>query len=134
VTALVLGVLFYLALASMNPALRSGWAPALPWLPLILLSAALNALGEEGTFRAAPLSTLLPAVGPRHAIGLTAVWFGLGHYYGGFPPGVAGAIGSGLLAVLMGKAMVDTRGLGWPWFIHATIDSVIYMFLATTAG
>ena len=50
------------------------------WLPLILLSAALNAFGEEGMFRAAPLSALLPVVGPRHALWLTAIWFGLGHY------------------------------------------------------
>jgi hypothetical protein len=41
---------------------------------------------------------------------------------------------SGLLALLMGKAMLDTRGLGWPWIIHMTIDTVIYIFIAMTMG
>ena len=38
------------------------------------------------------------------------------------------------LAMLMGKAMLDTRGLGWSWIIHMTIDTVIYIFIAMTMG
>jgi len=37
------------------------------------------------------------------------------------------------LMKLMGKAMLDTRGLGWPWIIHMTIDTAIYTFLALSA-
>jgi len=104
------------------------------WLPLILLSAALNAFGEEGMFRAAPLSALLPAVGPRHALWLTAIWFGLGHYYGGTPSGPFGFVQTGLLGLLLGKAKLDTRGMGWPWIIHVVLDTIIYFFVAATMG
>lgn len=131
VMALLLAGLFFLILLAMNPGLGSRLAAAIPWLPLILLSALLNAFGEETSFRAAPLATLLPAVGTKQAIWLTAVWFGLGHYYGGVPSGAAGAIGVTLLALLLGKAMVDTRGMGWPLILHIAIDTVIYIALAT---
>ena len=57
----------------------------------------------------------------------------LGHYYGGFPSGPAGMVQSGLLALLMGKAMLDTRGMGWAWTIHVAIDMVIYVILAVTS-
>jgi hypothetical protein len=69
-------------------------------------------------------------VGPRHALWLTALWFGLGHYYGGVPSGPVGFVQSGLLALLLGKAMLDTRGIAWPWTIHVALDTVIYLFIA----
>jgi membrane protease YdiL (CAAX protease family) len=131
--AVLLAGLFYTFLASQTPAGAPDFMVVFPWMPLILLSAALNAFGEEAQFRAAPLATLLPAVGPQHAIWLTSLWFGLGHYYGGFPSGPVGLVYSGGLALLMGKAMLDTRGLGWSWIIHLTIDTVIYIFLSTAA-
>lgn len=133
VVSLLLATLFFLFLWTQDPAVGAGLASALPWAPLILAGAALNAFGEEGMYRAAPLAVLLPAVGARQAIWLTAVWFGFGHYYGGIPSGPMGLVQSGLLAVLMGKAMVDTRGLGWPWIIHVAIDSVIFTAIAATS-
>ena len=134
VVAILLGGLFFAFLVSQTPAGLSNISAILPWLPLILLSAAMNAFGEEVTFRAATLGTLLPAIGPRHALWMTSLWFGLGHYFGGFPSGPVGLVQSGLLALLLGKAMLDTRGLGWPWIIHMTIDTVIYIFIAMTMG
>ena len=133
VISLLLGGLFLLFLISQNPTALSNPALVLPWLPLILLNAGLNAFGEEVLFRGAPLGILLPAIGPKHALWLTSLWFGLGHYYGGIPSGPVGLIQSGLLALLMGKAMLDTRGMGWSWIIHVTIDTAIYTFLALTA-
>ena len=130
VMALLLAGLFFLFLLSQMPAGAGRLALALPWLPLILATAALNAFAEEGMYRAAPLAMLLPAVGAKHAIWLTAVWFGLGHYYGGIPSGPVGLVQSGLLAVLLGKAMVDTRGMGWSFIIHMALDTVIYISLA----
>ena len=105
-------------------------------LPLILLSAALNAFGKEATYRAAPMAMLIPAVGPNRAIWLTAIWFGLGHYYDGIPSGVVGLLQTGLLALLLGKMMVDTRGMGWPWFLHVVLDTVIFssILLASAVG
>ena len=130
--AILLGGLFFLFLASQNTGALSDFSVVLPWLPLILISAALNAFGEEGLFRAGPLSTLLSAVGGRHALWMTSVWFGLGHYYGGIPSGLIGAIMTGLLGALLGKAMLDTRGFAWPWLIHAVLDTVLYLFIAAT--
>ena len=51
--------------------------------------------------------------------GTTALsWFGFAHYFGSVPEGALGVIQSGTLALLLGSAMVTTRGLGWPWIIH----------------
>lgn len=130
VITLLLGGLFIAFMLGQNPTGLSGFTAALPWLPLVLLSAALNAFGEEAMYRAAPLATLLPAVGPKHALWMTAIWFGLGHYYGGIPSGPFGFVQSGLLGLLLGKAMLDTRGMGWPWIIHVSLDIVIYSFIA----
>jgi membrane protease YdiL (CAAX protease family) len=102
--AILLGALFFLFMASQNPDALSDFSVVLPWLPLILISAALNAFGEEGLYRAAPLAPLLPAVGGRHALWMTSVWFGLGHYYGGIPSGAIGAVLTGLLGLLPGCA------------------------------
>ena len=131
--SILLAGLFFLFLVSQNPAAVANISAAILWILLIFTSAALNAFGEEAQFRAAPLATLLQAVGPKHAIWLTSLWFGFGHYYGGFPSGPFGLVYSGGLALLMGKAMLDTRGLGWPWIIHVSIDTVIYIFMAATA-
>jgi len=130
VLALLLGGGFFFLLASLTPGALANLSAAVPWIPLILLSAVLNAFGEEVSYRAVPVSVLLPAVGPAHALILTSLWFGLGHYYGGVPSGPFGLIGTGLLALLLGKAMLDTRGLAWPWIIHVAIDTAIYTILA----
>lgn len=134
VMAILLGGLFFTFMISENPDALSSLSAALPWMPLVLVSAVLNAFAEEGMYRAAPLALLLPAVGSRHAVWLTAVWFGLGHYYGGIPSGPFGFVQSGLLGLLLGKAMIDTRGMGWPMIIHIVLDTIIFTFIAATMG
>jgi membrane protease YdiL (CAAX protease family) len=117
------------AAAAVLPA-EFGVGAAIPLLLAGAVAAALNAFAEETLYRAAPLSQLVPAVGTRQAVLLLAVWFGLGHFYGGIPSGPAGAIQAGVVALLFGKAMVDTRGLMWPWTLHFSIDLVIYSAIA----
>ena len=131
VMAVLLGGLFFWFLSSQNQISNLNVTAIQSLLPLILASAALNAISEEVTYRAAPLATLVPVVGPVHAVWLTSLWFGFGHYYGGIPSGPVGLIQTGLLALLLGKAMLDTRGLGWSWIIHVVLDTVIYFFIAT---
>jgi membrane protease YdiL (CAAX protease family) len=92
----------------------------------------MNAFGEEMAFRAGPLSQLWRINGPKQAVWLTGVWFGLGHYYGGIPSGEIGAVLSGLVGVLFGKAMVETKGMGLPILMHLLLDAAIYAFLAMT--
>jgi membrane protease YdiL (CAAX protease family) len=130
--SLLLGGLFVWFLSSQNQTPHLSVTAILPIIPLILTNAALNAISEEVTYRAAPLALLIPVVGPAHAIWTTSLWFGFGHYYGGIPSGIVGLIQTGLLALLLGKAMLDTRGLGWSWTIHMILDTVIYFFIAIT--
>jgi membrane protease YdiL (CAAX protease family) len=131
--ALLLTLFFFFGTAAMTGAQLANLPRLLPWLPAILLFAVMNAFGEEVVYRAAPLSQLWQVVGERQAVWLTAVWFGLGHYYGGIPNGPIGALLSGGIALLYGKAMVETRGLVLPTVMHMVTDVAIYLFLALAA-
>lgn len=126
---LALAALFALALSQMMPVTFS-WERLLPFLPAILLFALMNSFGEEMVYRAGPLSQLYPLFGPGTANWITAVWFGLGHFYGGIPSGVMGAVQSGLIGLLFGKAMLESKGMILPVLLHLLIDTVIYTFLA----
>ena len=108
-------------------------AAALPSLGLAAIAALLNAFWEEVAYRAAPLSQLQRAIGPSAGVLILAVWFGLGHYYGGIPSGPMGALLTGAVALLFGRAMIETRGLAWPLALHFIGDFVIYVFLALAA-
>ncbi len=131
--ALALAALAFAAASVQAGAALPDLATVLPWLPAVVLLAIINAFGEEFLYRAAPLSQLHSVVGTNHAVGLTAVWFGLGHFYGGVPSGVPGALMTGLIALLFGKAMLATRGIALPTFMHMLGDVVIYVFLARAA-
>lgn len=106
---------------------------ALPLFPAALLFAAMNAFHEEVFLRAAPMSQLINVVGARHTLIITTLFFGLGHYAGSVPDGVTGVVVASFLGYIMGKAMLETRGLVWPWIIHFAIDAGIFMFLAVSA-
>jgi membrane protease YdiL (CAAX protease family) len=70
------------------------------------------------------------AIGPSAGVVILAIWFGLGHYYGGIPSGPMGAFAAGAVALLFGRAMIETHGLAWPLALHFAGDFVIYTFLA----
>lgn len=122
-----LGTLTFLVLAGRPPldiVIR-----ALPFLPAVLLAAALNAFNEEMTYKASFLSVLEEPLGKHHALWLMAAYFGIGHFYG-VPYGVIGVLMAGFLGWLLGKSMLETRGLWWAWFIHFLQDVLIFSFLA----
>lgn len=98
-------------------------------LPAIVVLAAVNSFTEEMTYRAPLLATLEPVIGSGRAVWLAAVYFGFAHYFG-VPGGLVGAVGTVFLGWLLGKAMVETRGLFWAWLIHFLSDIVIVAFLA----
>jgi membrane protease YdiL (CAAX protease family) len=115
--------------------LDAGLEPAaldrlVPLLPLVIGCAAFNALGEEVVYRSGPLATLVGVVSSRQAVLLTSVWFGLAHYFGSVPEGFGGVLQSGVLALLLGSAMVATRGLGWPFLMHFAVDLVVFASIA----
>lgn len=102
---------------------------AAPMLPIVLLFAAMNAFSEEVSYRSSMIATTEGALGSRQAVWLAAVFFGIGHFYG-VPYGIVGVLMAGFLGWFLGKAMVETRGLFWPWFIHFVQDVLIFSFMA----
>ena len=122
--AIALGVMQYLAL---RPSAAT-MAMILPLLPSILFYAALNAFNEEVTYRAPMIATLEPVSGSKQALWMSASFFGIAHYFG-TPGGILGAIASVFMGWILGKAMIETRGLFWAWWIHFLSDVVIFAFL-----
>jgi len=105
---------------------------ALPFLPAILLAAALNAFNEEVTYKASILSVLVEPVGSRQALRMAAAYFGIAHFYG-IPYGVIGVMLAWFLGWILARSMLETRGLTWAWFIHFVQDLLIFGFLAIGA-
>ncbi len=104
-------------------------ARLLPALPAVLLAAALNTVQEEFQFRNVPLALGVPAVGARAALALTAVYFGLAHFYGN-PPAYAGVAMASWLGYVLGKSILATGDSRWAWAIHFAQDVIIFSFLA----
>jgi membrane protease YdiL (CAAX protease family) len=132
-TALLASFLFF-GMAGLTNTPLATLPRVIPWLLAILLFAGMNAFGEEFLYRAAPLSQLRSVVGPDQAIWLTALWFGLGHYYGGIPSGAVGTAMAGGIALFFGKAMSETRGIVLPTLLHMLIDVAIFSFFALSAA
>jgi hypothetical protein len=103
----------------------------LPILPSILFYAALNAFNEEITFRSPMLATLEPVGGSRQALWMSAYFFGIAHYFG-VPGGIIGGVLSIFMGWILGKAMLETRGLFWSWWIHFLSDVAIFTFLTVS--
>jgi membrane protease YdiL (CAAX protease family) len=103
------------------------------FLPWILLLAALNAANEEFQFRNILLAHLRNVVPPGEAVLLTAVLFGLGHYYGQ-PSGPIGVVMASIAGWAWARSMIDTGGFAWAFFIHMVQDIVIFSFLAVASA
>lgn len=125
-----LGTLAFLIIAA-RPSVDV-FTGVLPLLPVVLLVAALNAFNEEVTFKASFLSVLEGPVGRHQSLLLMAAFFGIAHYYG-VPYGIVGVLMAGILGWLLGKSMLETRGMFWAWFIHFCQDVLIFGFLAAGA-
>lgn len=119
-----LGVALYLG---MKPS-ASLFVKMLPILPSIIFYAALNAFNEEMIFRAPMLATLETVTSSQNALWMAATFFGISHYFG-VPSGIPGAIASIFMGWILSKAMLETRGLFWSWWIHLLSDIVIFSFL-----
>ena len=126
--AMCLGLLVFIFVFGSPPHLTS-IKRVLPLLPFILLFAASNAFGEEMLYRAPWLGVLEAPVGAAQALLITAVNFGIAHFYG-VPYGVLGVVMAFIPGWLMGKAILETRGLFWAWFIHFCMDIVVFFFIA----
>jgi membrane protease YdiL (CAAX protease family) len=97
--------------------------------PWAVSTAALNAANEEFQFRCVPLAHLRNVLPLREGVWLTAIFFGLAHYYGQ-PSGWLGVAMATIAGFIWGKSMLETRGMGWAFGIHFVQDLVIFYFLA----
>lgn len=124
---ITLGTLAFMLLAGV-PSLPA-FTQILPLIPIILILAAMNAFGEQVSYRVSLLATLHDVVGRPQALLLAALYFGLGHFYG-VPYGVVGVAMAGFLGWFLAKAMLETNGFFWPWFIHFCQDVAVFTFIA----
>ena len=122
-----LGTLAFLTITG-HPSLGMA-TQLLPFLPAIVLAAAVNSFTEEMTYKASFLSVLVGPVGPRQASYMVGAYFGILHFYG-VPYGYVGVLLAGFLGWLLAKSMLETRGLFWAWFIHFWQDVWIFSFMA----
>ena len=130
-TILFAGPLALQLTTTVHPDIRTaGWALAA--LPAALAFGAFNAAQEEFRFRAGFLATLVPAVGSRQAVLMTSALFGFAHWYG-HPSGPVGVGMAFLAGFVLARSMLETRGSGWAWFMHAVQDVVIFAFLVMAA-
>ena len=97
--------------------------------PWAMATAALNAANEEFQFRCVPLAHLRKVLPLREAVWLTAIFFGLAHYFGQ-PSGWLGVGMATIAGFIWAKSMMETRGVGWAFGIHFVQDLVIFYFLA----
>jgi membrane protease YdiL (CAAX protease family) len=104
---------------------------ALTLAPVIVFGATANTLLEEFVFRQGLLARLVPALGEGHALGITSLRFGIGHWFGN-PSGPIGVLLATILGVFAGKCMLDCRGSGWVWLLHWIDDLVIFTVIALT--
>jgi membrane protease YdiL (CAAX protease family) len=83
-----------------------------------------NAFSEEAIFRIGIVSPLFDIFSVSIIILISAVVFGLPHYFG-MPSGIVGALMAGFLGWLLAMSLVETQGLLIAWAIHFAQDVVI---------
>jgi hypothetical protein len=101
---------------------------ALSVLPVVLVIAAVNALNEEVIFRAGPVAALGGVLGRRELVFLVVALFAIPHYFG-VPFGLVGVAMASVFGWWTTKALLETRGLLWPWVIHLVQDVLIFTFI-----
>jgi membrane protease YdiL (CAAX protease family) len=101
-------------------------AGSVRYLPLVLVLAAMNSFAEEMLYRGALFGPLLRQVTANQAISMTAVLFGIAHYHG-TPSGFPGMALTFIAGWIFGLAMVETRSILLPWFLHFVPDVVIFV-------
>ena len=127
-------IIITLFLLFMVPALKPSLSNLSVGLVLFAaVCAVMNAFAEEFLYRSALLPQVLPLFGKGASLILVASWFGIGHYFG-VPQGLTGVIVTTIGGWVFAKAMVETRGMGWPLFLHFVSDFTIYLVILLAGG
>ncbi len=103
-------------------------AAILPVLPWVLLFAVTNSFVEETLMRFTVVVGLHGTVPNRSIYILSALIFGIPHFFG-TPGGALGSLMAAFLGWLLAKSIVETRGIFWAWFVHFLQDVVIFAAL-----
>jgi uncharacterized protein len=98
------------------------------FIPFILFVSFTNSLSEELIYRFAIHGNLIHFPTKMTVLLMSAVLFGIPHYWG-FPSGVIGVIMAGVLGYVLSKATYETQGLGIAWGIHFMQDLIIFTAL-----
>ena len=103
-----------------------------PGLLLVILFSLSNSLVEEIIYRFSFVAVGLE-LGTQALIiqGLSALTFGLVHFYG-TPSGIPGVLMAGFIGWFLSKSMLETGGFFWAWLIHFLQDLVILFVLFMT--
>jgi uncharacterized protein len=98
------------------------------FIPFILLFSFTNALSEELIFRFSILAPLSQQYSKLSLLILSALLFGLPHYFGQ-PSGIIGVIMASILGYVLCKATYETKGLAIAFTIHFVQDVIIFTAL-----
>lgn len=117
-----IGTAFYM---SFNVLANKGTINETFWdlLPLVLLFAFTNAWTEEILSRFVIVGGLSGKLPPVSVCWISAVIFGLPHFFSG---GILSVMVSGLLGWLLGKSVIETQSLGWALLIHFLLDIIVF--------
>lgn len=118
------GIFMFLAVKYTNSINNFQWSI----IPLVLLFSLTNSLAEELIFRFGILGGLFNHLPKMTILILSAILFGLPHYFG-FPNGLIGVLMSGVLGYILCKATLETTGLSIAWTIHFIQDIIIFTAL-----
>lgn len=62
---------------------------------------------------------------------VSALLFGIPHYLG-TPGQLIGVLAAGFLGWFLAKSVLETKGLGWAWFVHFLQDVIIFVAVLGT--
>ncbi|RIH62868.1 CPBP family intramembrane metalloprotease [Mariniphaga sediminis] len=118
------GIFMFLAVKHTNSIHHFQWS----FIPVILLFSLTNSLTEELIFRFSIVGGLFNHYPKLTLLIISAVVFGLPHYFGN-PGGITGMLMSGVLGYILCKATIETKGLSIAWTIHFVQDIIIFTAL-----
>ena len=118
------GIFMFMAVKYTNSINNFQWG----FIPLILLFSLTNSLTEELIFRFGIVGGLFNHYPKLTILIISAILFGLPHYFG-WPSGIVGILMSGVLGYILCKATIETKGLSIAWTIHFVQDIIIFTAL-----
>jgi uncharacterized protein len=114
------GIFMFIQLKQANAKINT--LPA--FMPWVMLFSALNAFAEESIFRIGIVSPLYGQFSVPVVILISAILFGVPHYFG-MPKGIIGALMAGFLGWLLAMSVIETHGLFLAWAVHFAQDVII---------